>query len=111
MSSKDRKKIIYILTAVLALVFLFINYSVSLGIILGFLFCFINLKLVYKAMEDTFEKTSVSLFSKNLLLRFVLLAVFIFLSVYFAPYFSFAGITIGMVMALFESLCEERKVR
>ena len=108
----DMKKLIYVIAAAVSLVALPFNPSISFGLVLGFVFCTLNLKLVYKTMDDAFSSNNpMKLFSKTSVFRFALLAGFIYLAVWFAPYFHLLGITIGMVLAMIESIYERKKVQ
>lgn len=107
----DKKNVVYILAAVCSLVFLIFDPSISFGVILGFVFCILNLKLVYKAMDDAFaNKGGMKRFTKTSVYRFALLAIFVYLGVWYAPYFHLLGITIGMALGLAVSIIDRKKV-
>lgn len=109
--SLDEKKIVYIVAVASSLFSLLFDPSICFGIILGFGFCIANLKLVYKAMDDVFKRNGKMVFiSRTSVLRFVLLGVFVYLGVWYAPYFHLLGITIGMVLGLVISIIDRKKV-
>lgn len=113
MKFKNKMQMVMAIAAVIAIVFLFIYPSVSIGIVSGFGFSYLNLKLVYKNMDDVFNanegvdkiKTSMG----NTVIRFAILSAFVYISVHYPQIFNIAGIGIGMFLALIGTITSSRK--
>lgn len=112
MKLQNKTQVTILIALAISIVFLFIDFSVSLGIALGFIFSIINLKLVYKGMDDVFDANEgmgkVKVSFANQAIRFAILAVYIFVSVNFSNIFNFLGIGIGMLLALVGSILDTK---
>ena len=98
---------IYLITGLIALItsvgFYFVNFKISLGIILSTAFSLINLFILQESMKMVISKETPAyalMFISNSI-RFTMLFAMLYIAYKFPQYFSMGGVAIGLILFMF----------
>lgn len=88
----------YALLITLILVFLFIDRKISLGILLGYLFFYLNQRFLRFRIDNLLKASKVSFLTYLAsIIGFILLIIPIFISFIYPNIFSWIGVFIGLI--------------
>ena len=108
---------IYGLTALISLftslLAYFIDYKISLGILLASLFSLFNMFLLSSSMKSMMnsQTPNPSLLMGGNIIRFTLLAVLIYVAIKNPQYFNIIGVTIGLVLFMVALIIDALRTR